>query len=120
MNKALAEKDILKANRIINHFGKNPSENPLPKIIGSLYYFFSKVLGYHFVKTNNDRELAAAIKINSRMAWQYRNASKKYPPNKLAKIIGYLREYDLKSKGMNNSGTPDSELLKELIFKILH
>ena len=120
LNKALAEKDILKANRIINHFGKNPSENPLPKIIGSLYYFFSKVLGYHFVKTKNDRELAAAIKINSRMAWQYRNASKKYLLNKPIKIIGYLREYDLKSKGMNNSGTPDSELLKELIFKILH
>jgi DNA polymerase-3 subunit delta len=121
LHKALAEKDVLKANRIINHFGKNPSENPMPQIIGSLYYFFSKVLGYHFVKSmKNERQLAAAIKLNPRMIWQYKKASQQYNPNKLARIISYLREYDLKSKGLNNVGASDSELLRELIFKILH
>ncbi len=121
LNKALAEKNVVKANIIINHFAKNPNENPLPKIIGSLYYFFSKVLGYHFVnKRDSPREIAAAIKVNPKMTWQYKNASQKYDANKLARIIGYLREYDLKSKGLNNTGTPDGELLRELIFKILH
>ena len=47
-------------------------------------------------------------------------ASQKYSPKKLVKIISYLREYDLKSKGVNNASATDGELLKELIFKILH
>ena len=120
LNKALADKNILKANQIINHFGKNPSENPLPMVIGTLYYFFSKVLGYHFSKHKDERKLASTLKINPKMVWQYKKAAQKYDPNKLARIIGYLREYDLKSKGMNNVGTPDGELLRELVFKILH
>jgi DNA polymerase-3 subunit delta len=121
LNKALADKDVLKANRIVNHFAKNPNENPLPKTVGSLYYFFSKVLGYHFVKNvSNQKVLASSIKINPKMVWQYKKAAQKYDPNKLARIISYLREYDMKSKGMNNVSTPDGELLRELVFKILH
>lgn len=121
LNQAFAEKNVVKANLIINHFAKNPTENPMPKIIGSLYYFFSKVLGYHFVnKKSSEKEIANAIKANPKMIWQYKKAAKKYDPNKLARIIGYLREYDLKSKGINNTGTPDGELLRELVFKILH
>lgn len=123
LNKALAERNVFKANRIVAHFAKNPAEYAMPKIIGSLYYFFSKILGYHFLKPEtkkNKYEVASSLKIYHNMVWQYENASKQYKPNKLARIIGYLREYDLKSKGMNNTSTPDGELLKELIFKILH
>lgn len=121
LNQAFAEKNVVKANLIINHFAKNPTDNPMPKVIGSLYYFFSKVLGYHFINKNKpEREIATTIKINPRMIWQYKKAAKNYDPNKLARIIGYLREYDLKSKGVNNTATPDGELLRELIFKILH
>jgi DNA polymerase-3 subunit delta len=123
LNKALADKDVLKANRIINHFGKNPNEHPMPKVIGSLYYFFSKVLGYHFLdeKTKKDKYAAASqLRLYPNMVWQYQNAAKKYNRSKLARIIGYLREYDMKSKGLNNTSTPSGELLQELIFKILH
>jgi DNA polymerase-3 subunit delta len=120
LSNALAAKDVLKANRIVNHFSRNPNDNPLPMVIGSLYYFFSKVLGYHFVKSKNNREIAAVLKLNPKMVWQYDNAAKKYSPNKLARVISYLREYDLKSKGLNNVSTSDGELMKELIFKILH
>jgi DNA polymerase-3 subunit delta len=123
LNKALADKDVLKANRIINHFGKNPNEYPMPKIIGSLYYFFSKVLGYHFLDPQDkkdNRSAAGKLKLYSNMVWQYQNAAKKYNRNKLARIIGYLREYDTKSKGLNNTSTPTGDLLQELVFKILH
>ena len=123
LNKALADKDVLKANRIINHFAKNPNEYALTKIIGSMDYFFSKVLGYHFLEEKekkNKNAAASTLKLYPNILWQYQNAANKYNKNKLAKIIGYLREYDLKSKGLNNTSTPSGELLKELIFKILH
>ena len=34
------------------------------------------------------------------------------------RILGLLREYDAKSKGMNAGGAPDGELLRELLLKI--
>ena len=123
LNKALADKDILKANRIIKHFGKNPNEHPMPLIIGSMYYFFSKVLGYHFLKEKDKKNkytAASVLKLSPKILWQYQNAAKKYNKNKLAKIISYLREYDTKSKGLNNTSASNEELLQELIFKILH
>ncbi|MGM0530176.1 MAG: DNA polymerase III subunit delta [Bacteroidota bacterium] len=120
LNKALAEKDVLKANRIIRHFGKNPNEYPIPLIIGSLYFFFSKVLGYHFLKNKSRKNVASTLKIYPNIVWQYEKAANKYNYQKAARIISYLREYDLKSKGLNNVSATQGELLKELIFKILH
>jgi len=120
LNKALAEKDVLKANRIIRHFGKNPNEHPMPLIIGSLYFFFSKLLGYYFLKTKDRKQVASTLKVYPNMVWQYERAAKKYNYQKAARIISYLREYDLKSKGLNNVSATQGELLKELIFKILH
>lgn len=123
LNKALAEKDVFKANRIIRHFGKNPSEYAMPMIIGSLYFFFSRVLAYHFLKPEERKDrktVASRIKAYPNSIWQYENAAKKYHYKKAAKIISYLREYDLKSKGLNNVSASEGELLKELVYKILH
>jgi DNA polymerase-3 subunit delta len=120
LNKALAEKNVLKSNRIIRHFGKNPSEYALPMIIGSLYFFFSKVLGYHFLKDKNKNKVASTLKVYPNLVWQYEKAARNYSYKKAARIISYLREYDLKSKGLNNTSATQEELLKELIFKILH
>lgn len=123
LNKALAEKDVMKANRIIRHFGKNPSEYAMPMIIGSMYFFFSKVLGYHFLKPEErkDRQkVAGRLKTYKSTVWQYEKATKKYSYQKAARIISYLREYDMRSKGMNNVSASQEDLLKELVFKILH
>jgi DNA polymerase-3 subunit delta len=120
LNNALAEKNVVKANRIIQHFGKNPNETPMPMVIGSLYYFFSKLLGYHLIDKSDQRNVQAKLKIYRGMNNMLKKASKKYSIKKTAVIIGYLREYDLKSKGLNNVGANDEELMKEMIFKILH
>jgi DNA polymerase-3 subunit delta len=52
----------------------------------------------------------------------YQQAAANYTSGKVISIISILREYDLKSKGVDSSGTsfPDGELMKELIFRILH
>jgi DNA polymerase-3 subunit delta len=117
---ALADKDAVKANRIVSHFGKNPNEYPMPLVIGSMYFFFSKLLGYHFMKNKNRKQVASSLRVYPNMVWQYEKAAKKYNYQKSARIISYLREYDLKSKGLNNVSTPENELLRELVFKILH
>jgi len=121
LHKALTQKNVLKANRIVNYFAQNPKDNPLTLTLSTLYHFFSKVLTYHFLKNKSDnRSVAAALKVNPYFIGDYENAAKKYNPKKVVEIIGLLREYDLRSKGYNNVNTPDGELLKELVYKIIH
>ena len=50
---------------------------------------------------------------------EYELAAKNYPMSKLIHIIDILREYDVKSKGVGAS-MEEGELLKELVYKILH
>jgi DNA polymerase-3 subunit delta len=119
-NKALGRKDILKANRIANYFCKNPNNNPLTLTISSLYYFFSKVLAYHFVKDKSRSNLASKLKINPFFISEYQAAARFYSTGKIAHIISLLRKYDLKSKGIGNVSMSDCELLKELTYQILH
>ncbi len=121
LQSALAKKDILKANRISIYFAQNPKENPLVVTISSLFNYFSKILQLHFSKNKmNDNVLAGELKVHPFFVKEYKVAAQHYSPKKLVKIVSYLREYDLKSKGVNNVSTPDGELLKELLFKIMH
>jgi len=120
LQNAIMKKDILKANRIVNYFDKNPKDNPLVVTITSLFFFFSKILAVHYVKSQDSRVIAAELKVNPFFVKDYIAASKKYDIKKTVEIISYLREYDLKSKGVGSVSTTAGELLKELIFKILH
>lgn len=121
LHKALTQKNVLKSNRIVNYFGHNPKDNPFTLTISSLYHFYSKVLTYHFIKDKRDkRSIAATLKVNPYFVGDYEKAAKSYNPRKTVEIISLLREYDLKSKGFNNVSTSHGELLKELVYKILH
>jgi len=120
LQNALVIKDVLKANRIIDHFGKNQKSNPIVLTISSLFSFFRKVLIYHFSKDKNPRAIASVLKINPYFVKDYEKAAKKYNAKKVVAIISYLRDYDLKSKGFNNQSATPVDLLKELVFKILH
>jgi DNA polymerase-3 subunit delta len=121
LHKALTQKNILKANRIVNYFGHNAKDNPFTLTISSLYHFYSKVLTYHFITNKSDRRnVAATLKVNPFFVGDYEKAARQYNPKKTVGIISMLREYDLKSKGYNNVSTSHGELLKELVFRILH
>jgi DNA polymerase-3 subunit delta len=50
----------------------------------------------------------------------YRVAAKNYNKPKTEEIISLLHEYDMKSKGVNRDNTTESELMRELIYRILH
>lgn len=119
LTKAVASKDIIKANRIIHYFERNPRKNPIGLTISTLFYFFSKVLLYHGITDKSRAKLAKEMGVNPYFIPEYQLASKTYSQMKTREIISLLREYDVKSKGLG-SIAPDGELLKELIFKILH
>lgn len=120
LQKALVEKNALKAFRIIDYFGHNQKNNPIVVTITSLYFFFNKVFLYSVMKDRSRQNVAAKLKIHPFFIPEYQKAAQVYNPAKTAVIIHLLREYDLKSKGVGNlSGTPH-ELLKELIYKILN
>jgi DNA polymerase-3 subunit delta len=122
LQKALGKKDILKANQIINYFADNPRDNPLVKVIPLLFSYFSKILIFHHLPDKSRNNVASALSINPFFVVDYQHAAANYNTNKLISIISILREYDLKAKGVDSNSTsfPDGELMKELVFKILH
>ncbi len=120
LTNALSVKDILKANRIVNYFAANPKKNPITLTISSLHFFFSKVLAFHSLKNKSSATVASELKINPFFVNEYKKAAANYGSQKLVEIISLLREFDLKSKGWGNTGIDSGNLLKELIFKILH
>lgn len=117
---ALAKKDILKANRIINYFAANEKEHHPVMITGSLYGYFSKILKYHYLADKSKFAAAQALGVNPFFVDGYAKAASNYNTGKLVSVFSYLKDCDLKTKGVNNSGTSNGDLLKELVFKILH
>ena len=121
LNKALGKKNVYKSNQIINYFTKNPKNNPFVLIVTNLYSYFIKVLIYHDIADKKDNNnVASVLGINAFFINDYRIAAQNYSRAKLFGIISILREYDLRSKGVNDNSTPDGDLMKEMIYKILH
>jgi DNA polymerase III subunit delta len=123
LSDALGEKNVLKANRIINHFAANPNDNPIQPVMGALFGYFSKLLRYHYLPDKSNNSVAAALGIANFpfIIRKYADAARKYNITKLIEIIGILREYDLKSKGLeSSSGVSEGDILKEMVYKILH
>ncbi len=120
LQSALTKKNIYKANQIINYFSSNLKENPIQKILVNLYSYFSKVLVYHFLSDKSNQSAASALSVNPFFLNDYKAAARNYSKEKLFTIMSDLRKYDLKSKGVDNTSTNGGELMKELVFKILH
>ena len=120
LQKALVARDVLKANRIVNHFAADPKSNPLVVNVSVLFNFFSRLLLAHAAPDRSDAGLAKALKIAPFAAKEYSAALKKYSAEQLINIIGYIRTADLSSKGVDSGNATEEEILKELVFKIMH
>lgn len=118
---ALASRNVYKANLIARHFGANPKSNPIQLTLPSIYSFFNKVMTLHAVGAGSDKnQLAAAIGVSPYFLNEYIQAAQSYPMAICMRNIGFLREYDLKSKGVGAENMDDGALLKELMYKLLH
>ncbi len=121
LQKALGQRSILKVNRIIQYFVANPKKNPLVMVIGTLYNYFSKIYMLHFLRNLPDRDLSSALKLRSEyFLREYKLTARNYNLKKTQKVIAILKEYDLKSKGVENVSTSEGELMKEMVYKIMH
>ncbi len=123
LQKALGQKDTTKANRIVQYFSSNPRKYPMVMMVGSLYNYFSKIYVLHFMKNASENELLKGLKLRSGFFLrEYRQTARNYNLYQTEKIIGLLREYDLKSKGVgfNTTSMPEGELMKELVWRILN
>lgn len=120
LQKALGARDAFKANQIILYFAANPRENPLVKVIPILFAFFSKVLIYHTLEDKSRNNAAAALSVNPFFLNDYQQAAKNFPLARVTQVISILREYDLRSKGVDNGSATDGELMKEMVYRIIH
>lgn len=120
LRKAVGEKQIVNANKIINYFAQNPKGNPLVMTISLLNSFFTQLLQYHGLKDKTRGSVAKSLRVNPYFVDDYLTAGKNYPMRKVSQIIALLREADLKSKGVGASSFSQGDILKELLFKIMH
>jgi len=117
---ALINKDILKANRIIRYFSENKKSNPLVLVLAQLFKFFSDLMLYHYLPDKNQSAVASELKINPYFVKDYQKAAQSFGAWKTMNIISFIRETDARYKGIDNPSTDEADLMKELIFKILH
>jgi DNA polymerase-3 subunit delta len=119
LQKALSFKKVTKATEIAFAISKDEKNNPVQAVNAALFGYFSKVLHFSYLKSKNAADIPKTIGVPPYYIGEYEAAAKNYPPQKLVKIIHQLKTYDIRSKGVD-SNTPSSELIRELIFKILN
>lgn len=118
LKKAIAQRDIPKATRIIKYFTENPKDNPFVLTIALLHTFFSQLLQYHGLSDHSPKNVARALRINPYFVSEYQTAARHYPMKQVSRIIGVLREMDLKGKGVGASALGQGDLLRELLYRI--
>jgi DNA polymerase-3 subunit delta len=119
LKKAIGERDILKATRIVQYFAQNPKDNPFVVTITLLHNFFSQLLQYHGMTDHSPKNVAGTLGINPYFVSEFQTAARNYPMKKVSQIISSLREMDLKGKGVGASNLSQADLLKELLVKII-
>ncbi|MBW7866958.1 MAG: DNA polymerase III subunit delta [Brumimicrobium sp.] len=120
LTNAIASRNIIKANKIIHYFEQNPKATHITALIPMIFNFHDRLMRAHFSQANSVNELMSKLKMSYPAAQEVMKAKQIYNPKKLAANIAILQEYDLKSKGINPGPGTDSDLLRELIFLLMH
>ena len=122
LRNAIVSKDVFKANQIIKYFDNNPKAGSLYSFLPLLFSFFQNLMIVHYTPNkSSEQDIARALDLKS--AWgskDFITGLRNYSARKTMEIISKIREVDGKSKGLDNPNTGAGELMKELIFFILH
>jgi DNA polymerase-3 subunit delta len=120
LQKAIGSRERNKIFQIVEYFAANPKSNPMPMTMASLFGYFNKLYIAKSGEYKSDADLMHAIGLkNAYFLKEYKDALRLYTHVQLEKAMLLLREYDLKSKGVNSRVTEEGELLKEMMAKIL-
>lgn len=117
---ALGSKNQLKAYQIVQYFCDNQKANPLVVTTSTVFGFYIKLLKYHGLKDRNPKNVASVLGVNPFFLKDFDIALKNYPMRKVSQIVSFLREIDVKSKGVGANALPQSDLLREMLFKIFN
>lgn len=120
LRKAIGDKNQLKAYTIADNFAQNPKDNPMVMTTSLVFSFFVQLLKYHGLKDKNPNNVAKVLGVNPFFLKDYDIALKNYPMRKVSQIVSSLRDIDVKSKGVGANALPQSDLLKEMLFKIFN
>ncbi|MFE3871607.1 DNA polymerase III subunit delta [Flavobacterium sp. ZS1P70] len=120
LRKALGERNQLKAYTIAENFAQNPKDNPMVVTTSLVFGFFIQLLKYHGLRDRNPKNVAAVLGVNPFFLKEYDVALKNYPMKKVSQIVGALRDIDVKSKGVGANALSQSDLLREMLYKIFN
>ena len=120
LRKAIGDRNQLRAYTIADNFAQNPKDNPIVMTTSLVFSFFVQLLKYHGLKDKNPNNVAKVLGVNPFFLKDYDIALKNYPMRKVSQIVGSLRDVDVKSKGVGANALPQSDLLREMLFKIFN
>ncbi|GMQ28481.1 DNA polymerase III subunit delta [Algoriphagus confluentis] len=120
LTKAIGFKDIAKANQIIHYFLQNPKAHPVIPIFSLFYSYFSKIALIHKSGISSESQVASTIGVHPVASKEYWVAARNYNLGKVIDVFGYIREADVRFKGVDSGSMTEGEILRELVYKILH
>ncbi len=116
---AISKKDLVKAIRIIQYFEANPKAAPIQLVLPSLYNYFAKILSVYQLSDKSEKVLRPVFYNNPYLVQQAMDMLLNYSFSETEQLIMLLHDYNLRSVGIKNNGTPGSSLMKEMIYKII-
>ncbi|MDO4801591.1 MAG: DNA polymerase III subunit delta [Prevotellaceae bacterium] len=120
LRQAIVNKDVFKANQIVDYFAKNPKAGNVYSLVPLLFLYFANLMQAHYSPKKDARSIGEWLGVSPWMARDYVTGLEKFSARKTLDIIDKLRETDAKGKGLDNPNTPPEELMQELIYFILH
>lgn len=117
---AMAAKDLPKAMRIIQYFEANPKAAPIQLVLPTLYNLFSKTYMIFGQNSKDEKTVAANIGVNAWFVKDYLLVARNYGYNGVEKALLLLHHYNLRSVGINDTGSSDASLLKEMVVKMVN
>lgn len=120
LQKAIIQRDVFQVAKIINFFESNTKKNPVIPVVAFLYSFFSKLLVASQASDKSEKGLVNVLKVSPYAIRDYSLALRNYPAPKIMQNIGLLKDTDLKLKGVNSGSETDGQLLRELVYRLMH
>ncbi|MDF2157701.1 DNA polymerase III subunit delta [Algoriphagus sp. CAU 1675] len=118
--KAIGFRDVGKANKIIHYFSQNPKNHPVIPLFSLIYTYFTRIAMVHQASGASEAQIASMIGLPPFVAKEYLAAARNYKMGKVIEVFRYIKEADLRFKGVDSGSMSDAEILRELVYKILH
>ncbi|MDQ3072353.1 MAG: DNA polymerase III subunit delta, partial [Bacteroidota bacterium] len=116
LTNALSNRDMTKLSKLLQYMSSHPKESPFPFILSVLYGFFSKIAAMHFINPSS-KEALKSLGVLPWVEKEYRAAFQVYG-SRINEIMDLIQNYDLRFKGVDDTGTEEGDLLKELVMQI--